>query len=108
MTSPTPRPDPVRLSAAEQAAIARIAGRERDLDPVFADTLARGPAPTAGRGAAVAVLAVVAVAALVVGAFVVPGPWLVAVVAIGVLVVLPTALVVWAIRQGTVAPDTPA
>ena len=109
MSSPTSRPEPVRLSTAEQAVLSRIAAHEHGRDTRFADALARGEVRRIrrGLGVGVAMLAVLAAMAFVVGAFVLPGPWLVVIVAVGVIVVVPTGLVVWAIRQGTVDPDPP-
>ena len=106
MSSPTSRPDPVRLSTAEQAALSRIAGHERRRDPRFADALARGDRRSRrGLGVGVTMLVVLVALAFVVTALAVSGPWLVAIVAVGVLVVVPSGLVVWAMRQGTVDPD---
>ena len=112
MSSPTSRPEPsrpepVRLSVREQAVLARLATHERLRDAAFADLLARGREPGARSGAGSAAVAVTVVAAvLVLVAFVLGGTWMLALVAVGVLVVVPTALVVWAVRQGTVDPDT--
>ena len=106
MSSPTSRPDPVALSTAEQAALSRIAGHERVRDPRFADALARGDRRVRrGLGVGLTMLAVLGAVALVVTALAVSGPWLVAIVAVGVLAVVPAGLVVWAVRQGTVDPD---
>ena len=106
MSSPTSRPDPVRLSRAEQAALSRIAGHERHRDPRFADALARGDRRTRrGLGVGVAMLVALSAVASVVTALAVSGPWLVAIVAVAVLVVVPAGLVIWAMRQGTVDPD---
>ncbi len=109
MSSSTSRPDPVRLSVREQAVLAHIAAHERVRDAAFADLLARGRVPRTAFGPGTTAVAVaVVVAVLVLAAFVVPGTWVLALVAVGVLVVVPITLVVWALRQGTVDPDASA
>ena len=49
---------------------------------------------------------VVALVGLV-GLALLPGAWLLAIVAVAVLVVIPTTLVVWALHQGRIDPDRP-
>ena len=112
--SSSPLPPP-HLSGAERDALAAIAAHERAADPDFARRLAAvtpdpGPVgaapPGAGRLAHPRTLVLVAALVALVGLALLPGPWLLAVAVVAVLVVIPTALVTWALRQGRVDPDS--
>jgi Flp pilus assembly protein TadB len=87
------------LTDRERMIVETIADRERAADPAFARRLAAG-APASRRPAVlIAALAVLGVALLVL-----PGLWVVAVVAVAVLIVVPAFLVAWALRQGDLPP----
>lgn len=92
------------LTHREQELLAQLATHEAGADPAFARRL-RGdpPARSPGRPRAVRrlVAGVLAVLGLVVLALLlVPGVFVVAAVATAVLVVVPVALIAWALRQG--------
>ena len=96
-------PDPTPLTREEQALLAAIAAHEHRADARFANALAVGVAPRARpRRSLLLVLALVAV----VGApLVLSSAWLLAIAAVALLVVVPTGLVIWSLRQGRVDPD---
>ena len=96
-------PDPTPLSREEQALRAAIAAHEHRADARFADALAVGVAPRARRRRPV--LLVVAFVAVLGAPLVLSMAWLLAIAAVALLVVVPTMLVVWALRQGRVDPD---
>lgn len=101
-----PTPDPTPLTREEQAALAAIAGHEHRRDARFANALAAGVVaapPHAGRTVLLVLAVVVPVA---VAPWLLSSAWLMVVVAVTLLVVVPTGLVVWALRQGRVDPDT--
>jgi hypothetical protein len=102
--NPATPPDPAPLTSEEQAVLAAIAAHEHLVDARFAEALAGGapPAPTHRWRTALLVLAVVVPVA--VGPLVLSSAWVLAIAAVAVLVVIPTSLVVWALRQGRVYP----
>ena len=87
------------LTDRERLIVETIAERERAADPAFARRLAAG-SPARRRPA----LLVAALAALGVALLVLPSLWVVAVVAVAVLIVAPAFLVAWALRQGDLPP----
>jgi hypothetical protein len=88
------------LTDRERMIVAAIADRERSADPAFARRLAAQAAPMSRRSA----LLITAVAVLGVALLVMPGLWVVAVVAVALLIVVPAFLVAWALRQGDLPP----
>ncbi len=103
--NPATPPDPAPLTTHEQAVLAAIAAHEHRVDAAFADALALGaarPARTHRWRTLLLVLAVVVPVA--VGPLVLSSAWILAIAAVGLLVVIPTTLVVWALRQGRVHP----
>lgn len=107
--SQTSPPDPAPLSERERGALAAIAAHERTVDAAFAARLS-DPAPgSAVESARVRPRTLVVAAALTVlaGVVLLPGAWLLAIVAVAVLVVVPTVLVTWAVHQGRIDPDGP-
>lgn len=102
MPSATP-PDPTPLTREEQTLLAAIAAHEHRADARFANAMAVGVAPRARRRRPM--LLVLALVAVVGAPLVLSTAWLLAVAAVALLVVVPTTLVVWALRQGRVDPD---
>ncbi|MFC5060682.1 DUF3040 domain-containing protein [Actinomycetospora atypica] len=100
---PSIPPDPTPLTREEQALLAAIAAHEHRVDARFATALAAGVAPRSRRRGPV--LLVLALVAVVAAPLVLTLAWLLAIAAVALLVVVPTALVVWSIRQGRVDPD---
>ncbi|GAA4882005.1 DUF3040 domain-containing protein [Actinomycetospora straminea] len=96
-----PEPPHGPLTERERAALARLAECEAAADPRFARRLGGRPARRAGSvpWLVVGVLAVVGVALLVV-----PGVWVLAGVATAIIVVVPVALIAWALKQGDPPP----
>jgi Flp pilus assembly protein TadB len=94
-----PEPPHVPLTDREREALDRLAAHESAADPGFARRM-RGRARASG----VAWLVVAALAAIGVALLVVPGVWVLATVATLVLVVVPSVLVAWALRQGDLPP----
>lgn len=96
---PEPRPGP--LTDHEREVLARLAAHESAADPDFALRLGARPRHRAGR-----VPWLVATALAVIGAalLLVPGPWVLAGVATLVIVVVPVALIAWALSQGDRPP----
>jgi Flp pilus assembly protein TadB len=87
------------LTDRERLIVETIADRERAADPAFARRLT-GRSPASRRPA----LLIAALAVLGVALLVLPGLWVVAVVAVAVLIVAPAFLVAWALRQGDLPP----
>ena len=105
---------PLPLSPAERETLAAIAASERAADADFADLLAvPRPGPDgASRPVADApdwprtrTLVAAAILTVICGIVLLPGTWVLAIVVVAVLVVIPTALVTWALRQGPIDPD---
>jgi hypothetical protein len=98
--NPATPPDPAPLTGHEQAVLAAIAAHEHRWDAGFAEALAVGDTrrPTHRFRTLLLVLAVVV--PVVVGPLVLSSAWVLAIAAVALLVVIPTALVVWALRQG--------
>jgi Flp pilus assembly protein TadB len=96
---PEPRRGP--LTDHERQVLARLAAHESDADPAFARRLSERPGRRSGRvpWLVAAVLAVIGVALLLV-----PGVWVLAAVATIVIVVVPVALIAWALSQGDRPP----
>ena len=96
---PEPRPGP--LTDREREALAQLAAHESAADPDFARRLGARPPRRGGRvpWLVAAALAVIGVALLLV-----PGPWVLAGVATLVIVVVPVALIAWALGQGDRPP----
>ena len=103
MPSATP-PDPTPLTREEQELLAAIAAHEHRTDARFANALSVGVAPRTGSSRR-RLLLVPALVAVVGAPLVLSSAWLLAIAAVALLVVVPTALVVWALRQGRVDPD---
>jgi hypothetical protein len=103
--NPATPSDPAPLTSEEQAVLAAIAAHEHRWDAGFANALAVGsaPAPTHRWRTLLLVLAVVVPVA--VGPMVLSSAWVLAIAAVALLVVIPTGLVVWALRQGRVYPS---
>jgi Flp pilus assembly protein TadB len=87
------------LTDRERLIVETIADRERAADPAFARRLAAPSRASRRPALLVAALAVLGLALLVL-----PGLWVVAVVAVAVLIVVPAFLVAWALRQGDLPP----
>lgn len=87
------------LTDRERLIVETIADCERAADPAFARRLAARSPASRRPALLIAVLAVLGVALLVM-----PGLWVVAVVAVAVLIVVPAFLVAWALRQGDLPP----
>jgi Flp pilus assembly protein TadB len=88
------------LTHHERVVLDRLAAHESAADPGFARRLRRHP----GHGAAVPWLVGAALAVVGVALLLVPGLWVLAAVATLVLVVVPSVLVAWALRQGDLPP----
>jgi Flp pilus assembly protein TadB len=87
------------LTERERMIVAAIADQERAADPAFARRLT-AQAPASRRSA----LLIAALAVLGVALLVLPGLWVVAVVAVALLIVVPAFLIAWALRQGDLPP----
>lgn len=99
-------PDPAPLTGEEQAVLATISDHEHRTDARFAEALAGGVPPARPRPRRTAALALGGITAVAVAPLVLPSAYVLAVAAVALLVVVPTGLVVWAMRQGRVDPDT--
>jgi hypothetical protein len=98
--NPATPPDPAPLSGREQAVLDAIAAHEHRRDAGFADALSAGRARRPGRGGWAPLLVLAVVMAVAVAPMVLPSTWVLAITAVALLVVVPTGLVVWALRQG--------
>jgi peptidoglycan/LPS O-acetylase OafA/YrhL len=97
--------DPTPLTGEEQAVLASISDHEHRTDARFAEALSEGVPPARRRPRRTAGLALAGVTAVAVAPLVLPSAYVLAVAAVALLVVVPTGLVVWAMRQGHVDPD---
>ncbi|MDL5155212.1 DUF3040 domain-containing protein [Actinomycetospora termitidis] len=102
---PLTPPDPAPLTGPEQAVLASIADHEHRADARFADALAVGVLPVPRRSWRVRLVVAVVLVALATATVLLSGAWLLALAAVALLVVVPTGLVIWALRQGRVDPD---
>jgi len=103
--NPATPSDPAPLTGREQAVLAAISAHEHRRDAGFANALAVGTLPSPGRRGRTLLLALAVVVPVAVGPMVLPAAWILAIAAVALLVVIPTTLVVWALRQGRVYPD---
>ncbi|MCD2186129.1 DUF3040 domain-containing protein [Actinomycetospora soli] len=97
--------DPAPLTGEEQAVLASISDHEHRTDARFAESLAGGVPRENRRPRRARTLALVGVTAVAAAPLVLPSAYVLAVAAVALLVVVPTGLVVWAMRQGRVDPD---
>ena len=97
--NPATPPDPAPLTSEEQAVLTAITAHEHRVDAGFANALAVGTPPVRTHRWRTLLL-VLAVVVVVVGPLVLSSPWVLAIAAVALLVVIPTGLVVWALRQG--------
>jgi hypothetical protein len=98
-------PDPTPLTGEEQAVLATISDHEHRTDARFADALAVGVLPVRRHPWRTTALALTGVGVLAAAPLVLPSAYVLAVAAVALLVVVPTGLVIWAMRQGHVDPD---
>ena len=103
--NPATPSDPAPLTSEEQAVLAAISTHEHRWDAGFANALAVGAPPAPARRRRTLLLVLAVVVAVVVGPMVLSAAWILAITAVALLVVIPTTLVVWALRQGRVYPD---
>jgi type VI protein secretion system component VasF len=90
------------LTRREQELLAQLAAREAGADPAFARRM--GGVRPGRRGSSVPWLVVGALAVIGVALLVVPGVYVLAAVATAVLLVVPVALIAWAMHQGDPPP----
>jgi antibiotic biosynthesis monooxygenase (ABM) superfamily enzyme len=103
--NPATPPDPAPLTSKEQAVLAAIAAHEHRWDAGFADALTAGSVPAPAHRWRTLLLVLAVVVPVVVGPLVLSSAWVLAIAAVALLVVVPTSLVVWALRQGRVFPS---
>jgi hypothetical protein len=96
---PATPPDPAPLTSEEQAVLAAIGAHEHRVDARFANALAAGVPPGGRHRWRTLLLVLAVVVPLSVGPLVLPAAWVLAFAAVALLVVVPTVLVVWALRQ---------
>ncbi|MCD2192783.1 DUF3040 domain-containing protein [Actinomycetospora endophytica] len=102
--NPATPPDPSPLTGHEQAVLAAISAHEHRWDAGFADSLATGDVRRPGHRWRTLLLVLAVVVPVAVGPLVLSSAWVLAIAAVALLVVIPTTLVVWALRQGRVYP----
>jgi Protein of unknown function (DUF3040) len=103
--NPATPPDPAPLTSREQAVLAAIAAHEHRVDAGFANALAAGTTPAPAHRWRTMLLVLAVVVAVAVGPLVLSSAWILAIAAVALLVVIPTTLVIWALRQGRVYPS---
>ncbi len=103
--NPATPSDPAPLTSEEQAVLAAISAHEHRWDAGFANALAVGTPPAPARRWRTLLLVLAVVVPVAVGPMVLPSAWVLAIAAVALLVVIPTGLVVWALRQGRVYPS---
>jgi hypothetical protein len=103
--NPATPSDPAPLTSEEQAVLDAIAAHEHRWDAGFANALAVGTPPAPARRWRTLLLVLAVVVVVAVGPMVLPSAWVLAIAAVALLVVIPTGLVVWALRQGRVHPN---
>ncbi len=103
--NPATPPDPAPLTGPEQAVLAAISAHEHRWDADFADALSAGDVRRPGHRWRTLLLVLALVVPVAVGPLVLSSAWVLAIAAVALLVVIPTALVVWALRQGRVYPS---
>ncbi|NMO93971.1 DUF3040 domain-containing protein [Actinomycetospora sp. TBRC 11914] len=103
--NPATPPDPAPLTSREQAVLAAISAHEHRVDAGFANALAVGSPPGPVHRWRTLLLVLAVVVPVAVGPLVLSAAWVLAIAAVALLVVVPTSLVVWALRQGRVHPD---
>jgi antibiotic biosynthesis monooxygenase (ABM) superfamily enzyme len=97
--NPATPPDPAPLTGEERAVLAAIAAHEHRWDAGFANALAVGTPPGPAHRWRTVLLVLAVVVPVVVAPLVLSSAWVLAIVAVLLLVVIPTTLVVWALRQ---------
>jgi antibiotic biosynthesis monooxygenase (ABM) superfamily enzyme len=103
--NPATPSDPAPLTSEEQAVLAAMAAHEHRWDAGFANALSVGTPPAPARRWRTLLLVLGVVVPVVVGPLVLSSAWTLAIAAVALLVVIPTGLVVWALRQGRVYPS---
>jgi hypothetical protein len=102
--NPATPPDPAPLTGREQAVLDAIAAHEHRWDAGFADALSLGDVRRSGHRGRTLLLVLAVVVPVAVGPLVLSSAWVLAIAAVALLVVIPTGLVVWALRQGASGP----
>jgi hypothetical protein len=102
--NPATPPDPAPLTGREQAVLDAISAHEHRWDARFADALSLGDVRRPGHRGRTLLLVLAVVVPVAVGPLVLSSAWVLAIAAVALLVVIPTGLVVWALRQGASGP----